>query len=306
MTYTIAALEAGLPSPEMNELVTEIVVSSLKAVGLLGNGARGIADLALDKQPAPYYERWLSRTILYLQQQGAIAGDHAATRDVRPLATLWHEWEAKVSAWAANPNQQAQGALLKACLEGLPSVLSGRQRATDVMFPNSSMHLVEGLYRNNPQADYFNEILSATLGVCIDQILAADPERRLRIVEIGAGTGGTTATLLPMLFRYPIEEYCYTDLSRAFLMHGERNFKTQFPALTTAIFDVSKPLESQAISANHYDFAIAANVLHATPNIRETLRNAKALLKNQGVLLLNEIAEWTLFNHLTFGLLEGW
>ncbi len=30
------------------------------------------------------------------------------------------------------------------------------------------------------------------------------------------------------------------------------------------------------------------------------------MLKNQGVLLLNEISTWSLFNHLTFGLLEGW
>ena len=89
-------------------------------------------------------------------------------------------------------------------------------------------------------------------------------------------------------------------------MYGEKHFQPQFPALTTAIFDVSKPLNSQSIAANRYDLAIAANVLHATPNIRETLRNAKAALKNQGVLLLNEISAWSLFNHLTFGLLEGW
>src|SRR5262249_37706852 len=28
--------------------------------------------------------------------------------------------------------------------------------------------------------------------------------------------------------------------------------------------------------------------------------------KNQGILLLNEISAWSLFAHLTFGLLEGW
>jgi len=306
MAYTIAALEAELPGAEMNDLVTEILASSLKSIGLLHGGARRIADLPLDRQPAPYYERWLSRSILYLQQQNLLAEDLTFKREVRALSELWNEWDAKVSAWASNPNKQAQGALLKASLEGLPGILSGKLRATDVIFPNSSMHLVEGTYRGNPQADYFNDVLHRTLSAWIEQQLQVDPNRRISIVEIGAGTGGTTAALLPVLQQYPVEEYCYTDLSKAFLMHGEKNFKSKFPALTTAIFDVSKPLDAQAVKANHYDFAIAANVLHATSNIRQTLRNAKAVLKNQGVLLLNEIASWTLFNHLTFGLLEGW
>src|SRR5689334_301640 len=168
------------------------------------------------------------------------------------------------------------------------------------------MQLVEGIYRGNVLAEYFNEALSDTLISCIETQLKEDKNRKIRIIEIGAGTGGTTTNLLPLLQRFPIEEYCYTDVSKAFLMHAEKHYKPQLPALTTSIFDVSKPLAAQPITAAHYDVAIAANVLHATPNIRETLRNAKAVLKNQGVLLLNEISTWSLFNHLTFGLLEGW
>src|SRR4029079_4550141 len=51
---------------------------------------------------------------------------------------------------------------------------------------------------------------------------------------------------------------------------------------------------------------IATNVLHATRDIRQTLRNAKAALHTRGVLLLNEISRTSLAAHLTFGLLEGW
>jgi len=161
-------------------------------------------------------------------------------------------------------------------------------------------------YRGNVLAEYFNEALSDTLTSCIENQLKDDKNRGIRIIEIGAGTGGTTTKLLPLLQRFPIEEYCYTDVSKAFLMYAEKHYKPQLPALTTSIFDVSKSLAAQPIIAGYYDVAIAANVLHATPNIRETLRNAKAVLKNQGVLLLNEISTWSLFNHLTFGLLEGW
>src|SRR5204863_6207705 len=74
----------------------------------------------------------------------------------------------------------------------------------------------------------------------------------------------------------------------------------------TRIFDVSQPLDGQGIAADHYDVVIAANVLHATTNMRQTLRNAKAPLKKNGLLLLNELYGKSLLVHLTFGLLAGW
>jgi acyl transferase domain-containing protein/tryptophanase/SAM-dependent methyltransferase len=302
----IAALEAEMPAQELADFVTEALASTLLSLGLLRNGIAEIADLSPGKRPAPYYERWLSSSIRYLQQQNVLADDRTLSRAVRPLVDLWAEWEAKRAIWAGAPNQQAQIALLEACLRGLPAVLTAKQLATEVLFPNSSMQLVEGIYRGNALVDHFNDVLGQTLSACMERQLQSDPQREIRILEIGAGTGGTTAKLLPMLQRFPIAEYCYTDISRAFLMYAEKNFKPELPALTTAIFDVTRPLAGQPIRAAHYDFVIAANVLHATPDIRETLRNAKAALKNEGVLLLNEIATWSLFNHLTFGLLEGW
>jgi acyl transferase domain-containing protein/tryptophanase/acyl carrier protein/SAM-dependent methyltransferase len=300
------ALEATLPTPEMNDLVTRIVGASLLSVGLFTDHKHTISDLSLSKPPAPYYEQWLSRVIAYLQEHNLITEDLTFQRETGTLAVSWAEWKIKRTAWASNPNLEAQIALLEACLKALPEILTGKRLATDAIFPNSSMQLVEGLYQGNPQADFFNEVLAETLVGCIEQKLKADKESEIRILEVGAGTGGTTAKLLPLLLRFPIAEYCYTDVSRAFLMHADKHYKSGFPALTTAIFDVSKPAAWQSVATNHYDFAIAANVLHATPDIRETVRNVKATLKNQGALLLNEIGAWSLFNHLTFGLLEGW
>jgi SAM-dependent methyltransferase len=307
MEYIVVALEAELPTAEVNELVTELLASSLRSIGLFSNGIQRIADLPGGLKPEPYYERWLDATTRHLQEQGVLAADRTFRREIRSLSDLWEQWDGQVAAWASFPNRQAQAALLRACLEELPRVLTGVRRATDVMFPNFSMHLVEGIYRGNPLADYFNDVLCKTLSATIERQLLAEPERRIRIIEIGAGTGGTTAALLPIVQQYAaVEEYRYTDISKAFLLHAEKEFQPRCPVLTTSLFDVSRPLESQSIAGNHYDFAIAANVLHATANVRETVRNAKGLLRDQGVLLLNEIGTWSLFTHLTFGLLQGW
>ena len=86
----------------------------------------------------------------------------------------------------------------------------------------------------------------------------------------------------------------------------EKEYGEENPYLTYKILDINEPLSNQEIEIGGYDIVLAANVLHATKNIRVTLRNAKALLKKNGIILLNEIAGKSVFMHLTFGLLEGW
>ena len=274
------APEGGLQSPVMDALLAELLAATL-------------ADAQFRSVPA--HQRWLDSSIRFLEQRHLPA--------VRSLPALWSEWDSKKATWEANPNLRAQVRLVEACLKALPDLLGGRARATDVMFPGSSMQLVEGIYRDNALADHFNEVLGDTLLACARQ---SSTSRGIRILEIGAGTGGTTARILPALEGLAVAEYCYTDVSRAFLMHGEEHYQPLLPTLTTALFDASKPVASQDVEAGGFDFVIATNVLHATPRIREALRNAKALLKSHGVLLLNEISTWSLFTHLTFGLLEGW
>jgi acyl transferase domain-containing protein/SAM-dependent methyltransferase len=272
MVNTIDALKADMPGPAMTALVTDILAATLKSLGLLNEDRPRLA---------PHQEQWLSRSIAYLREQNALDGD------VRPLADLWSEWEMQRPSWPADPS-------LDAGLKALAGILSGNQSAAGAVSPDPfSQH-----------AAYFGDVLAEALGASIDQQLQADPERTFCILEIGAGPGAATANLLPVVQRYPVREYRYTDPSSARVAEAGQHF--QFPALTTGVFDVSKPLDPQSIEANHYDFVIAANGLHSTPSIRQALRNAKAALKNQGILILREISAWSVFDHLAFGLSEQW
>jgi polyketide synthase PksN len=298
----LSALQSELPSDEIVDVVVAILAANLECLELLGHGVGNDAY----KMAGQFYDRWLSRAIGFLQERGVLDGERRIVRQLPRLGELWAGWEKNKSAWARNSNLRAQIQLLETCLKALPGVLSGKQRATEVMFPGSSMHLVDGIYKGNVLADYYNGVLVKTLGAYIDRRRDANPDCEIRILEIGAGTGGTTEGLLPLLQNAQVAEYCYTDVSKAFLMHADECYRPRCRALSTALFDVTKPLAVQGMAADRYDVAIAANVLHATPNVRETVRNAKACLRRHGILLLNEISSWSLFNHLTFGLLEGW
>jgi acyl transferase domain-containing protein/enoyl-CoA hydratase/carnithine racemase/acyl carrier protein len=270
-----------------------LFVGTLQSLGLLDESETGITG---------FYRQWLEASRKILAEQRVSRGASGNPEQ------HWQAWAKAKQDSFADANLSAAIELVEACLRALPDILSGRTRATDILFPDSSMRRVEGIYRNNAVADYFNRILGESLVAAIEVRLQKDPDAQLRILEIGAGAGGTTATILPLLapYRQHIAEYAYTDLSKAFLFHAEEQFVKDYPYVRPKLFDVEKPLASQDIAAQHYDVVIATNVLHATYNIRQTLSNAKAALHKNGLLLLNEINGKSLFAHLTFGLLEGW
>ena len=66
-----------------------------------------------------------------------------------------------------------------------------------------------------------------------------DPNTRLKILEIGAGSGGTTGAVLRNLQPWAegIQEYCFTDISRAFLLRAQESFAPKYPFLTTRTWD---------------------------------------------------------------------
>ncbi|WP_418132428.1 SDR family NAD(P)-dependent oxidoreductase [Variovorax sp. NFACC28] len=256
------------------------------------------------------YGPWLVESLEVLEKRGYLAREGGVLRvlmaDAPDRDALWSRWEA--CKLQLGPEYQAQINFVDAALRALPEILRGRRAATEVLFPNGSMELVEGIYRDNEVSDYFNEVLAESLVAAVKARLAQDPQAKLRLFEIGAGTGGTSALLFDRLAAYAahIEEYCYTDLSKAFLLHAEKQYRAKAPYLKTQIFDVERSLAEQGVEVGRYDVVIATNVLHATREMRRTVGNTKALLKANGVVLINEMSSNSLFLQLTFGLLEGW
>ncbi|KAF7771534.1 rhizoxin biosynthesis, polyketide synthase / nonribosomal peptide synthetase RhiB [Pseudoalteromonas citrea] len=273
---------------EQTTVADDVVLNAL-CDALHSAGCQSLLDRAIHLSKLPdYFQSWWQETQRYLTDSGLMQA-HQVCQSNKDTTDI-----------------PINNALLDTCLSHLPDILQGHKKPTDVLFPNGSLSLVESVYKNNQQADYANRVLVEQLTRYLTQLAAPS----VKILEIGAGTGGTTAAVLPHLAPWSIEEYAYTDLSQAFFNHAQAQFKTTYPYVTTKYFDVSKPLNvqkaPQSIEIASYDVVIATNVLHATANIRATLQNAKACLKPGGIILINEVVEKSLFTQLTFGLLEGW
>ncbi|MCK0471883.1 SDR family NAD(P)-dependent oxidoreductase [Halalkalibacter sp. APA_J-10(15)] len=192
--------------------------------------------------------------------------------------------------------------LLHECVKNYIGVLKGELLATDIMFPEASLRYVENLYKNNNIADYYNELVASQ----VKEFIKLNPNKKVRILEIGAGTGGTSEKVLKEINRFGDRiSYYYTDVSIRFLQHASKQFANYNHFVRYQILDIEKNAEIQTLQQS-FDLIIATNVIHATKNISTTLGNIRTLLKAEGKLLLNETVEKSLYLTLTFGLVDGW
>ncbi|KAI4247300.1 MAG: hypothetical protein LQ352_006197 [Teloschistes flavicans] len=125
----------------------------------------------------------------------------------------------------------------------------------------------------------------------------------MKILEIGAGTGGATRLIMDTLDgrsqfkRYG--SYCFTDVGTSFLSTAQEEF-SQCASVDFKPLDIEKnPLE-QGFEPD-YDMIVASQVLHATTTIAETVQHARSLLKPGGKMVLLEITNV----HLGTGLVLG-
>jgi len=129
--------------------------------------------------------------------------------------------------------------------------------------------------------------------------------RKVGILEIGAGTGGVSKAALKATQEFgALVEYIYTDVSPVFMKVGSQISETH-PQVKPHLLDVSSETACRAWRGS-VDIVIAANVLHATQDLRKTMRNVKSMMKRNGLLVLNELTQVQDFTTLTFGLLEDW
>ncbi|KAF2647846.1 hypothetical protein K491DRAFT_723083 [Lophiostoma macrostomum CBS 122681] len=180
--------------------------------------------------------------------------------------------------------------------EKLVPIIRGTVPALQVMLKDGMLDrlYVEGIGFNDGNRD---------LELLIKQLALRYP--RMKVLEVGAGTGGTTRAVLSTLNSH-YESYTYTDVSAGFFEPAKEKFMQHAGKLSFKTLDIEKDPVEQGLEEASYDMLIASNCLHATRKLRETLQNCRRLLRPGGFLVLLEATQDHLPAQLIMGTLPGW
>ncbi|KAF2176543.1 reducing type I polyketide synthase [Zopfia rhizophila CBS 207.26] len=168
---------------------------------------------------------------------------------------------------------------------------------------------------NNFLADFYEELNTAgkafdMLNAYIDLLVHKDPS--LKFLEIGAGTGATTAGILSVIARPDCgtrySSYTFTDISAAFFPKARDRFSTFGDCISYRVLNIEEdPATQSFLPEEQYDIVVAAQVLHATGSLTTTLSNLRMLLKPNGKLILIEMTTPNkIETGFIFGTLAGW
>ena len=179
--------------------------------------------------------------------------------------------------------------------------LVGAVAYQELLFPAGSMEAVLPVYEEAVVGTFYNACVVAAVEAVV--ALLADGQRVVAL-EVGAGTGGTASSVLPVL-EGACARYVFTDVSEAFLRHARTRF-SDFGFVEYALLNIDADPRLQGFAPHQCAAVVATNVLHATPFMRNTLRNCEALLCTAGVLVVNEAVRTAAFAQITFGMTDGW
>jgi acyl transferase domain-containing protein/SAM-dependent methyltransferase len=200
-----------------------------------------------------------------------------------------------LAAQLANTAMKPFAAGLMKILDNIVSIFKGDVEPLEVLMPDNTLtNIYDGLNLVDRKAMY------QALG-------HYKPD--MRILELGAGTGGTTKHVLEGLVgpngHRLYSSYTYTDISAGFFVAAKERFK-DYPGMKFQTLDISCDPVEQGFEPASYDLILGANVLHVTDSLKETLAGIRKLLKPDGRLYMEELCCEVKAINIIMGVLPGW
>ena len=289
-------------SPKQMSLVLAYVTEAFAALGcdlsVIPPQAPvpGICHIAKHNDVVAYYYDLLHEAGLITHSESGFIRTSQPLKQI-DVSSLYHEIVENF------PRHRSEHKLLHRTGAQLANCLSGKADALRLLFCDKATgDLLQDVYTNAPMF----KMGTLMLGHFLPQALAsssATATEPFRILELGAGTGGTTRFILDQLVTQGVPiRYTFTDISAA-LVSRARNTFSAYDCIEYMTMNVEQ-IPPEAIGS--YDLILSSNCIHATKDLRHSCRGLYDLLRPKGMLCLLELTQDVPWLDLTFGLLDGW
>ena len=200
-----------------------------------------------------------------------------------------------------HPLHTSETRLLHVTASRLSDCMTGKVDPLQLLFANkSNREILADVYDNAPMCQATTRLLADFLV----KAFSASPGGKFRLLEVGAGTGGTARYLVDYLCKHGIDfEYTFTDISGALVNAAKKKFSgVKEMKFMTLDCDRAPDLDLH----NKYHVIIATNCIHATTNATASAANLAPMLRSDGVFCLVEFTKGLYWFDLVYGLLDGW
>ncbi|HMD83202.1 MAG TPA: SDR family NAD(P)-dependent oxidoreductase [Terriglobia bacterium] len=288
--------------PEMDALGVAYIAEAFQQLGCEFRPGQRLGALTAARQMGVADQhRGLLERMLEMLEKGGLVKRVASEWEVLQLPSRNDPRERWSALMARYPAFGAELTLLERCGGQMAKVLRGERSPLEILFPGGSLATVEKLYQDSPVSRVCNTLIREAISKALQTL---PKQRTVRLLEIGGGTGGTTSYLLADLQAYATE-YVFTDVSPQFTSKAEQKFR-HYPFMRYQVLDIERDPVAQGFAPHQFDLILAANVLHATSDLRRTLKHVQQLLAPEGMLFLLEGTGPQLWLDLIFGFTEGW
>ncbi len=248
----------------------------------------------------PQHRRLFDRFMTSLAEDGLLSIEEGLweVREVPAMRDPIEGWNALLQRYPAFVSELE---LIHRGGPQLAQVLRGEAVALELLFPGGSLTAAEHFYQDSPNNQFMNLLAQRALAEMVSHLPKG---QTLRVLELGAGTGGVTTYVLPVL---PAgrTEYVFTDVSAHFFGTAKQKF-ADYPFVSYQSLDIEAEPSTQGFGEHAFDLILISQALHATANLRKTLANIRQLLASEGLLCIVEAVKPRQWYDLVFGLLEGW
>lgn len=284
---------ASLFRPPVSNIEETTILEEFVLLCIVESAER-LQGLETDQRHSQKYRDWLRK-----QVSRAKIGLYPVARDCKQLVNLTSSLRRslieELFEQLSSGGSKAPLALgIKRILDNIEAVFTGKADPLDI------------LMQDNVLVNIYNAI-SFGHGEFVRMLSHTKPN--LRVLEVGAGTGGTTQTILQDLVdeddRPLYSLYSFTDVSAGFFPQAKERFKNA-SNIEYKVLDITRDCIEQGFEFASYDLILAANVVHATPSLHDTLCNLRSLLRPHGQLVLTELCALVQTPNYISGNLPGW
>ncbi|WP_086839140.1 class I SAM-dependent methyltransferase [Amycolatopsis kentuckyensis] len=268
---------AGLAAlvDRLDAVALQAILFTLGRHGL--TGVHRLDEIYAATRVAPRHRRIVRRWLRALIAEEFAVAENGRYRLSRPAGA------AEVEAARAELDAAARGLehgsglarFFQLSVSHLPELLRDEVSLQALLFADGDLDVADDVYQRNVASRYANAAAAA--------VVAELARPGVRVLEIGAGVGGTSAVVLPALAGHR-PDYHFTDVSRFFLSSAKERFAAH-DWIRYGLFDVNGDFAAQGHPPESFDVVLAANVLHNARHVGEVLAGLRKLIAPGGALV---------------------